>query len=118
MAVKFNKWAVSESDLSGLDCNKAKDLIVKCFYEAQKESVARGKEELGFNSDDDAIKQSVNTAIQMVFEQIGADFENPDKNNLLEAVQVLAKKASSWGTPSDIIEYHKGQMGKIFSRLE
>jgi len=35
-----------------------------------------------------------------------------------EVVESLAKKAKLWGTPPDIIEYHKNCMERVFAMLK
>jgi hypothetical protein len=117
MEKTFNRWEVCEKDLSGMDPIKARDLIIKCFFEAQKESIARGKRGLDLEVSDASIMDSVRAGVQMAFSEAGGNFDAPDMQSLNLVVEVLARKAKSWGTPQDVIDHHKIQMGKIFQKL-
>ena len=117
-ADRFKRWFLQEQDLAGLDPVKARDLIIKCFYEAQKETFARSKQELGLSTNDEQLHASVQTAIKLVFKEIGEDFEKPTKATLMKVVDVLGRRASAWGTPQDIIEHHKGQIQKVLTILK
>lgn len=114
----FKRWCVKESDLSDLNPAKARDLIVTCFYEAQKETFARSKEQLGVSSKDEDIHKSVVSGVKLAFTEAGENFDKPTKESLLKVVGVLARKAASWGTPGDIIEHHKVQIQKVIENLK
>lgn len=114
---RFKRWSLQEDDLADLSPSSARDLIVRCFYEAQRETFARSKQELGLRSDEKDLLASVVTAVKLVFKEVGEDFEKPTKGSLMKVVEVLARRASSWGTPPDIIEHHKGQIEKVLRLL-
>ena len=116
-AKKFTRWHLQDEDLSGLNPIKARDLIVKCFFEAQKETFARIKQDMGGSTSDKDLMSNVIASIKMVFREVGSDYENPTKEGIMKAVESLAKKAGSWGTPQDIIEFHKGQIMKVLGIL-
>ena len=40
---QYQKWTVSNSDLTDMNPIKARDLIIQCFYEAQRETLVRVK---------------------------------------------------------------------------
>jgi hypothetical protein len=113
----FTRWHLQDDDLTGLNPVKARDLIVKCFFEAQKETFARIKQGMGGSTSDKDLMNNVVASIKMVFREVGSDYENPTKDGIVKAVETLAKKAGSWGTPQDIIEFHKGQIMKVLSLL-
>lgn len=117
MGASHGKWFVDECELDGMSCTRAREMLAECFFHAQKESIARGKKALGFATTDEDIRGSVCTSLRMAFSELGADYDNPDRVSLIKAAGVLARKASAWGTPKDIIEHHKAQMEKIFQRL-
>ncbi|MBA4372027.1 MAG: hypothetical protein C0402_04110 [Thermodesulfovibrio sp.] len=114
---KFTRWHLQDEDLTGLNPVKARDLIVKCFFEAQKETFARIKQDMGGSTSDKDLMNNVLASIKMVFREVGSDFESPTKEGIMKAVETLAKKAGSWGTPPDIIEFHKGQIMKVLGYL-
>lgn len=113
----YKRWFVDEKDLIGLDTIRARDIIIKCFFEAQKETFARVKEALGRTVNEKEILESVTNAVKLLFRESNGSFENPSKQDLLNVVERLASKAASWGTPQDIIEHHKGQIEKVLRAL-
>jgi hypothetical protein len=115
---RFHRWSLKEEDLRELDPVKARDLIINCFYEAQKETFARSKEMLGLRADEDQLRASVLSAVKLAFRETGGDFNNPRKKDLREVVEVLGRKSTAWGTPVDIIEYHRDQIMKVISELK
>ncbi|OGW25074.1 MAG: hypothetical protein A2X59_00320 [Nitrospirae bacterium GWC2_42_7] len=115
---RFHRWCLQDKDLENLTPYKARDIMVTCFIEAQKETFARSKKDLGLSSDDRHLRDSIITAIKLVFKEVGGDYETPTKEALVKSMEVLGRRASSWGTPQDIIEYHKGQMQKVVGLLK
>ncbi len=109
----FNRWRLQPADLEGLDGRKARDLIIECFFDAQKETIARAKKTLGLPAEEAEMKRSIVSIVRVVFKEIGGDFEAPTRDTLHKLVESLAAKAEMWGTPQDIIEDHRGQIGRI-----
>ena len=118
MDPKSTRWECKDSDLKDMTPSKARDLIIECFFEAQKETFARAKKTLGKEASDSEILKSVESAVRLTFKEEGLNFEAPSKDDLGKAVQALARKAGSWGTPADIIEHHKGQIMKILGSIK
>ncbi len=96
---------------------KARDLIVKCFYEAQRETFAAAGENLGRAPNDAELHNTVTGAVRVTFREAGADFDHPTKDSLMAVVQILARKSKSWGTPPDIVEHHQNQIGSVLQAL-
>lgn len=115
---RFKRWFVTEDDLKGLNPIKARDIIIKCFFEAQKETFARVKETLGRKVSDEEILESVTNAIRLMFKETGGSFDAPSKADLLKVVEGLASKAATWGTPEDIIQHHKTQIQRVLMALK
>jgi hypothetical protein len=59
----------------------------------------------------------VEGAVRASFRATGGVYERPTRATLLAAVGDLADKAASMGTPPDIIEHHKTQLGRVFAAL-
>ncbi len=115
---RFHRWSLKESDLVDLTPLKVRDIIIKCFFEAQKETFSRTKQELGMKTSEEELYTTVKTSVRMVFKDIKADFDKPTKDDLMKVVDALARKASSWGTPQDIIQFHGGQIMKVLQILK
>jgi DNA-binding response OmpR family regulator len=117
MISEYVRWKCRDEDLMDMTPSKARDLIIQCFFDAQKETFARAKRELGKEVSDPTIHNSVKSVVKLTFAEAGGNFENPSKEDLGRVVKTLALKASSWGTPADIIEYHKGEISKVLGSL-
>lgn len=115
---EFGYWCVSPARLVGVDALKARDIMLDCFYAAQHETFKRAKQNMGTGWDEDAVRKSVAGAIRLAFDHVGADWDAPTKRDLEAVMDVLAKKASSWGTPQDIIEHHHKEMQRVLRWIE
>jgi hypothetical protein len=113
----YKRWFCSPSDLVGLNPTRARDIIVKCFFEAQHEAMARSNEIRGLDTDPDALRSQVQVAIRNAFERTGGDFKNPDKVSLVRILGALAESASALGAPRDIIEHHTLQIATVLAEL-
>ncbi len=114
---RFHRWNMQDSDLADLTPEKARDIIVRCFFEAQKEALHSENNE--FNKKDyGQIHDKVVSIIWVAFTDVGGDFEKPTKEILIKVVNRLADMANSWDTPDDIIEHHKSQIARMLSMLE
>jgi len=111
------RWTPTDADLDGLTVERARDLIVKCFFEAQKETLARARAHSGRGQDVGAVHQDVEKIVRMVFKEHGLSFEQPTAESLGVVVTSLANKAESWGTPPDVVEHHKTTIQKMFALL-
>ena len=115
----FNRWRLEASDVRGLDASRARDLVINCFFEAQKETLSRAKQKIGMeNTTDEEMKRTTATIVRMAFKDIGADFDNPTPKTLEQVVGILAQKAEAWGTPEDIIDHHRAQLVAMFAALK
>jgi hypothetical protein len=114
----YARWHVSSVDLYDLTPEKARDIIVKCFYEAQKETFARASEHMGKRQDDEQLETSVRSAVRLTFKEANADFDHPTKKDLEAVVGILARKASTWGTPEDITAHHREQIQRVLTKLQ
>ena len=111
------KLAFSERELTELTPLGARDLVVRCFFEAQRETFERAAQQLGAVPTDEDLRRTVEGAVRLAFRSAKADFEAPTKETLMEAVGALARKAAGMGTPPDIIDHHREQLGRVFAAL-
>jgi hypothetical protein len=111
------RWCPTDAELKNLTVVKARDMVINCFFEAQKESLSRAKEKLGKMPDDAALHKDVENIVRITFRELGYSFDEPTQEHLGAVVMELAQKAAAWGTPKDIIEHHRALIGRIFSSL-
>jgi hypothetical protein len=115
---QFRRWSISSQDLTDLTPATARELVTRCFLEAQRETFARSRRSVGLETQDQDVERSVRGAVRAVFHEVGADYERPSKQELLRVVDVLASRAAAWGTPEDVVEYHTRQLGRLFKHLQ
>jgi len=113
----MSQWCPTDAEMKDLTIAKARDLIINCFFEAQKETLTRAKERLGRIPDDATLHKDVENIVRLTFRELGFSFDNPTQEQLGAVVVQLAQKASAWGTPKDVIEHHRTLIGRIFSSL-
>lgn len=111
-------WRLTEDHLAGLTPLRARDLIVECFFFAQRETMARTRLRLGAAHVDEAsIRANVVGAVRVAMKEAGGDFDHPTIGALAGAVDVLARKAEAWGTHEDIVRHHHEQIAAMLGRL-
>jgi hypothetical protein len=110
-------WRLDDSSLEGLTPVRARDLIVTCFFQAQKEAYAEAKGDLGLSRDDQSVMESVETSIRMAFRQVGGDWDHPTRDELCQLIDLLARKSATFGTPEEIVRHHRGQIQRVLDRL-
>lgn len=113
----YERWFCSPSDLVGLDPTHARDLITECFFEAHHEAMTRSNELRGLDTDPALIRSEALGAVLNAFRRTGGDYNDPDKASLVRVVESLAENASVLGTPQDIIEHHREQIGMVLAAL-
>jgi hypothetical protein len=109
---------ISAADLADMTPIKARDLIVQCFQEAQKEHLAAASELIHQPHDQTDLRNMVIGAVRMAFKETGGDFDQPTKATLMKVVEVLARKSEQRQTPKEIIAHHKGEIERVLRALE
>ena len=105
-------------ELKNLTVIGARNLVVQCFFEAQRETFERAAQSLGATPSDAELYRTVEGAVRLSFRSAGGDFDEPTAEALMAAVEKLALKAQAMGTPLDIIEHHREQLGRVFAALQ
>jgi len=109
----------------GVDLSKeitpwqVRDVMHACFVQAHCDVLAEMKEYHEFKSEAEfeEMKQlDVAMLIKSIFGEIGADFENPTKKDLLKVVDKLSVYASKFRKP-DIIEKHHAEIMMLINKL-
>jgi hypothetical protein len=101
------RWDLSDSDLLDMTPIKARDLIVECFYQAQKETISDPGRRIGQAQNQAELRNTVSGAVRLAFREAAPDFDRLTKHSLMAVVQILARKSQPWGTPADIVEHTK-----------
>lgn len=112
-------------EIYGVDLSKeitpvmARDAIIKCFIQAHSEVLAMMKEYHEFKSEgefEEMKKIDVKFLIELKFKEVGADFENPTKKDLIAVLNKLAEFASSFRKP-EIIQSHYNEIMRLINKL-
>lgn len=114
----YTRWSVTPADLTNMTPAKARDLIVHCFQEAQKEHLAAASEFIHQPHDETALRNMVIGAVRLAFKESGGDYDQPTKASLMKVVEVLARKSEQRQTPKEIITHHKGEIERVLRALE
>ena len=97
-----------------------RDAIIECFADAHCEVIKRMKQKESFKTDkefDKIKKLNVRVLIKSIFLKIGANFENPTKENLIKVIDELSKQAAQFRSP-EIIKKHYEEIMQLIKRLE
>lgn len=117
MSAQFKRWYCVPSELIGLTPERARDLIVECFFQAQREALERSCAGTGLDADLSAVRAEAEGAVRDALARTGGDFDAPDKASLDRAVESLLQKAGAMGTPADIMRHHEQQIAMMLEGL-
>lgn len=113
------RQTVTVEQLKDLTPASARELLVECFFQAQKETFLRAAVSLRHEVPPDAeLRKTVEGAVRFAFRSVKADFQNPTPQSLVAVIGKLAEQASAMGTPADIIAHHKQQLSRVVAALE
>lgn len=117
MCAQYQRWFCIPSDLVDLTAQRARDMIVECFFHAQRETIERTRVATGLDTDLSAIRMQAEDAVRGAFTHTGGDFEKPDKASLERALESLLETAQGFGTPADILRHHEQQIAMMLDGL-
>lgn len=117
MSAQSKRWYCIPSELVDLTPQHARDLVVECFFQAQREAMERTRAAMGLDTNLDAVRAEAESAVRNAFACTGGDFENPDKVSIERAVESLLQVARSMGTPADIMRHHEQQIAMMLEGL-
>lgn len=106
-----------DADLENLDLVRARDLVVRCFWNAQRETFSRLAHRLGSAPSDVELRRTIEGAVRLAFKETKGEFDRPTRGSLLAAVENLAARSEAMGTPRDVIAHHRTQLGRLFAAL-
>ncbi|MCK5598316.1 hypothetical protein KAI78_01730 [bacterium] len=107
------RWAISDEDLVDLNPAKVVELMIQCFFAAQKETFRQAKDRLGFDTSDDKIMNSVRTIVKKNFKSIDVVPEEANLDDIIKVMENLAYEAKCFGTSDEIIHHHQQEMMKV-----
>ena len=96
---------------------QVRDAIIKCFSQAQEELMKDMRETTEL-SREYIEKIHVDSIINNAFEEVGADFNNPTKENLVQVIMNLKEYAKNVFRDSEVIEKHVGEIKQLIDKLE
>lgn len=109
-------WKIPEEKLARpLSALDARDLLVECFWQAQREAFARAASSVGGSLT--GVRETIVTVVKMAFESVGGEFDRPTRQALEQVLPVLVSKASAFGTPADIVKRHELQLTTLIGQL-
>lgn len=111
------KFCIFPSDLIAIEPHKARDLIVKCFFHAQRQTFERARKALGIPTEYKDLQKSTAAVVKLAFKEAGYDFEKPSKEALVAVIRILAGNATVMGTSPDVVSHHRGEIQKIIGKL-
>ncbi len=93
----------------------ARDELLRCFESANREFYRILEEPVV----DEALREQVRQFVTGVFQQCGADFENPTKAGILTAIGQCKTNAERMmgDRGADVIRHHYDEMMKLVRRL-
>ena len=118
---------MSNNIIYGVDISKevtpimVRDAIIDCFTKAHSEVLEQMKEHTNFRSKEEfeEMKQiQVRYLIETMFVNVGGDFNNPEKENLLQVVMKLKEYAAASFRAPEIIEKHAGEIMQLINKLD
>lgn len=113
----FHRWECEPDKFRALTPIGVRDMILDCFYQAQKDTYAGAKKGTAAMNTDEDLKRIVWGAVRLAFDRSQVDFCRPTREGLRRVVALLAKKASSWGTPREVVEHNLAQINKAIDAL-
>jgi hypothetical protein len=108
----------------GVDLSKkitplmVRDAIIRCFHEAHGEALSELNREGGFDSEAEREgfeRIQIDLIVRSAFEDAKADFDNPTKEDIVKAIDELAKVASGFRKP-EIIKKHYSEIMRLVEK--
>ncbi|MHA1868404.1 MAG: hypothetical protein ACTSXD_10215 [Candidatus Heimdallarchaeaceae archaeon] len=96
-----------------------RDTIIECFIKAHSEVLEMMKEYHKFKSKEEFEQMKridVEGLVKSKFEEIGADFNNPSKKDLIKVIDKLVEYASNFRKP-EIIKKHYNEIMQLINKL-
>ncbi len=114
---QFRCWQPSDASLKNLDPIRARDLLIQCFLEAQRDAIRLAKQRLAVPDSDATMRASAEGSLRAAFRRTGGNFDVPTRESLRLAAEDLGKTSVALGAPPEVVDHHQRLIGDIISRL-
>ena len=101
----------------GGKCESVRDALVRCFVDAQFETMESSAKKLGMAQSREGVEKMIVFQVREAFARVGADFDQPKAEDFPKVMEVLARKAAMLGKPAEEIERHRGEIESLLKRL-
>ncbi len=118
MKKQFKQCELNLDRTANITPEMVRDALVDCFFEAQGEVLGQTMQRLGVATTPERLREKVLSIVRSAFRQTGGDFEHPTADSIRKAMEYMAAKAASWGTPAENIDHHLGQFQRALARLD
>ena len=96
---------------------EVREELVNCFFEAHKEFMKKGVQQTGIKKSDEELKGDVTDLVKMAFKEANANFSSPTKQDFMNVMGILQRKARAAGRDESIIQKHAGSMIQLLQKL-
>lgn len=116
---------MSEEFILGVDLSKkvkvmdVRKALINCFFHAHHDVLSEMKKFGDFKSEnefEELSHSSIESLVKNIFKDIGADYDNPKKEDFIKVVAMLEGMAKNFRN-KDLIEKHKRQIMILINML-
>ena len=100
-----------------LPSQQVRDALVECFVDAQFQKIQASAERLGIPKDRAQVRTMIEFQVKEAFSRVGAQYDNPNKEDFAKVMDVLARKALSMGESQEVVDAHHKQMMEMVAQI-
>lgn len=97
---------------------EVRDRLIKCFIDAHEEFMKKSAEITGKDSSAEKVRERTYHLMELAFKQIGADIDNPKKEDFYKVIDILKRQAKIAGRSDDIIKKHEEEIKSLIEQLD
>ncbi len=97
---------------------EARDKIINSFSKSQFEAFKAIGEKIGKKHSLDEIRDNLINAAYNAFNYMGADYNEPTKEDLSKILPQIISLAGSWGIPETVIQQRKKELVKVLENTK
>ncbi len=111
----FTEWGVDETDLTEMNPERARDIILDYYLTALKDN--RPEEFQGLPTEEQNKFEEILTEVKTLFEVLGGSYSEPDRKIIPKVIDGILDKVKSLGVPEEVMHHHRLEMQKIIKVL-